>query len=91
MKEIYLTEVREQPIGIDVRIKVLYDVQSLGPKFQRLSHFAEQVARIDQAAVAVRPGTGDGCQLNLLAWAVHETCRRSWWWIANVVRRRSRW
>lgn len=25
-KEIYLTEVREQPIGIDVRIKVLYDV-----------------------------------------------------------------
>ncbi len=36
------------------------------------AHLAEQVARIDEAAVTVRSWTMKGCELNLLAWAVNE-------------------
>jgi hypothetical protein len=36
------------------------------------AHLTEQVARIDEAAVAVRPWTMKGCELNLLARTMNE-------------------
>jgi hypothetical protein len=36
------------------------------------AHLTEQVARIDEAAVAVRPWTMKGCELDLLARTMNE-------------------
>jgi hypothetical protein len=38
----------------------------------RSAHLTEQVAGVNEAAVAVRPWTMKGCELNLLAWTMNE-------------------
>jgi hypothetical protein len=36
------------------------------------AYLTEEVARIDEATVAVRSWTVKGCELNLLAWTMNE-------------------
>jgi hypothetical protein len=41
----------------------------------RRTHFAKQVAWINETTVAVRSGAAERCQLDLLAWAMNKRCR----------------
>jgi uncharacterized protein YceH (UPF0502 family) len=72
----YLAEVRKQTIGVDVRVEVLWEFSTVVVVVCTTAYFAEQIAGVDETAVAGGSGAGEWRQLHLLAGAVDKAGNR---------------
>jgi hypothetical protein len=73
----HLAEMTEEPIGVDIGIKVLFVTFRSCKRFLGKLYLDEKVAWIDQARMT-RAGTDQGSKLNLLAGAMDKWCRLIW-------------
>jgi uncharacterized protein YceH (UPF0502 family) len=71
----YLAEVRKQTIGVDVRVEVLWEFSTV-VVVVCTAYFAEQIAGVDETAVAGGSGAREWRQLHLLAGAVDKAGNR---------------